>query len=90
MKTMFPKKALSLALLLAAVPLAAAQNLSGLRIMAPASPGGGWDQTSRAIQTVLQSEGIVRPVQVYNVPGAGGTWQPLTWSSTSPQACMAA
>lgn len=67
------KKVLSLALLLTLTPLTAAQNLSGLRIMAPASPGGGWDQTSRAIQTVLQGEGIVRPVQVYNVPGAGGT-----------------
>ncbi|MBB5233128.1 Bug family tripartite tricarboxylate transporter substrate binding protein [Deinococcus budaensis] len=67
------KQVLSLALLLSLAPLTVAQNLSGLRIMAPASPGGGWDQTSRAIQTVLQSEGIVRPVQVYNVPGAGGT-----------------
>ncbi|MCP2014398.1 putative tricarboxylic transport membrane protein [Deinococcus sp. HSC-46F16] len=67
------KKVLSLALLLSLAPLTAAQSLSGLRIMAPASPGGGWDQTSRAIQTVLQNQGIVRPVQVYNVPGAGGT-----------------
>jgi putative tricarboxylic transport membrane protein len=67
------KKALSLALLLAAAPFTTAQSLNNLRIMAPASPGGGWDQTSRAIQSVLQNEGIARPVQVYNVPGAGGT-----------------
>ena len=60
------------ALLTLAAP-ATAQNLSNLRIMAPASPGGGWDQTSRAIQTVLQDEGIAKPVQVFNVPGAGGT-----------------
>ncbi|PTA69573.1 Bug family tripartite tricarboxylate transporter substrate binding protein [Deinococcus arcticus] len=53
--------------------LAPAQGLNNLRIMAPASPGGGWDQTSRAIQTVLQGEGIARGVQVFNVPGAGGT-----------------
>ncbi|BDP41262.1 C4-dicarboxylate ABC transporter substrate-binding protein [Deinococcus aetherius] len=67
------KKALSLAVLTALAPLAAAQSLGNLRIMAPASPGGGWDQTSRAIQTVLQNENIVKPVQVFNVPGAGGT-----------------
>lgn len=42
-------------------------------IMAPASPGGGWDQTARTMQEVLQSEGIAGSVQVQNVPGAGGT-----------------
>lgn len=62
--------ALALSALLSTAAPAAAQNL---RVMAPASPGGGWDQTSRAIQTVLQDEGIAKPVQVFNVPGAGGT-----------------
>lgn len=42
-------------------------------VMAPASPGGGWDQTARTIQMVLQEEGIAENVQVTNVPGAGGT-----------------
>jgi putative tricarboxylic transport membrane protein len=42
-------------------------------IMAPAAPGGGWDQTARTMQTVLQEEGISGNVQVTNVPGAGGT-----------------
>ncbi|NTY02167.1 tripartite tricarboxylate transporter substrate binding protein [Deinococcus sp. JMULE3] len=60
------------ALLTLATPVTA-QGVSNLRIMAPASPGGGWDQTSRAIQTVLQNQGIAKPVQVFNVPGAGGT-----------------
>ncbi|GAA0500334.1 Bug family tripartite tricarboxylate transporter substrate binding protein [Deinococcus depolymerans] len=64
--------ALALSALLGAATPAAAQNLN-LRVMAPASPGGGWDQTSRAIQTVMQDEGIAKPVQVFNVPGAGGT-----------------
>nr|WP_198409648.1 tripartite tricarboxylate transporter substrate-binding protein [Limnochorda pilosa] len=42
--------------------------------MAPASPGGGWDQTARFTQTVLREEGIVPgTVEVFNVPGAGGT-----------------
>jgi putative tricarboxylic transport membrane protein len=44
----------------------------GINIMAPASPGGGWDQTARAIQTALAKSGG-QNVQVYNVPGAGGT-----------------
>ena len=42
-------------------------------VMAPAAPGGGWDQTARTIQTVLQDEKISGNVQVTNVPGAGGT-----------------
>ena len=42
-------------------------------IMAPAAPGGGWDQTARTMQTVLQEDGISGNVQVTNVPGAGGT-----------------
>ena len=41
--------------------------------MAPAAPGGGWDQTARTMQTLLQQEGISGNVQVTNVPGAGGT-----------------
>jgi len=42
-------------------------------IIAPANPGGGWDQTARTMQSVLQDEGISSSVQVQNVPGAGGT-----------------
>ncbi|WP_432563633.1 tripartite tricarboxylate transporter substrate binding protein [Kineococcus sp. SYSU DK003] len=42
-----------------------------LRIMAPASPGGGWDQTSRAMQQALRD--VVGRSEVYNVGGAGGT-----------------
>jgi putative tricarboxylic transport membrane protein len=42
-------------------------------IMAPAAPGGGWDQTARSIQEALTTEKISGNVQVTNVPGAGGT-----------------
>lgn len=42
-----------------------------LRIMAPANPGGGWDQTARAVQTSLAD--VVGRTEVYNVGGAGGT-----------------
>ena len=44
-----------------------------LVITAPAAPGGGWDQTARAMQRVLT---VIEPgvtVQVDNVPGAAGT-----------------
>ncbi|HXF60376.1 MAG TPA: tripartite tricarboxylate transporter substrate-binding protein [Caldilineaceae bacterium] len=43
-----------------------------INIMAPASPGGGWDQTARAMQAALAAS-TGQNVQVYNVPGAGGT-----------------
>ncbi len=45
-----------------------------VEIMVPAAPGGGWDITARSMQKVLRDEKIVtRSVQVYNVPGSGGT-----------------
>lgn len=51
----------------------ASAQMSELKIMAPAAPGGGWDQTARTIQSTLQSEGLVANIQVENVAGAGGT-----------------
>ena len=42
-----------------------------LRIMAPAAPGGGWDQTAREMQTALRD--VAGRTEVYNVGGAGGT-----------------
>jgi len=62
----------SLALAAVAAMPAAAQQLE-LKIMAPAAPGGGWDQTARAIQQALTAEKLVRSAQVINVAGAGGT-----------------
>ena len=47
--------------------------MSELKIMAPAGPGGGWDQTARTIQSTLQAENLVANIQVDNVAGAGGT-----------------
>lgn len=45
-----------------------------LRIMAPADPGGGWDTTARVMgQTLTQSKAVDKGIEVYNVPGAGGT-----------------
>jgi len=44
-----------------------------LKIMAPAAPGGGWDQTARSMQQALVAEKLVRSAQVTNVAGAGGS-----------------
>jgi putative tricarboxylic transport membrane protein len=41
--------------------------------IAPANPGGGWDFTCRQIGKILYDIGAVdKPVQVTNMPGAGG------------------
>jgi putative tricarboxylic transport membrane protein len=57
---------------LAAPPPAGAQ-IQGLEIVVPAAPGGGWDQTGRAMQSALQEGGLASGIQVVNIPGAGGT-----------------
>src|SRR5215510_14436874 len=44
-----------------------------LKIIAPAAPGGGWDQTARSIQQALVAEKLVKSAQVINIAGAGGT-----------------
>ncbi len=62
----------ALALVLAIGGQAAAQ-VPRLTIIAPAAPGGGWDQTARVIQQCLQRARLAKVVQVLNVPGAGGT-----------------
>ena len=56
-----------------AVALAIPAFAQDYTIMAPAKPGGGWDGTARAMQEVMQAEGIAASVEVTNVPGAGGT-----------------
>jgi len=67
------KRFLLAAIVAASLTLPAHAQPSDLTIMAPAAPGGGWDQTARSMQQALQEEGIVPNVQVVNVPGAGGT-----------------
>lgn len=59
-----------LALSLAA---AAQAEVGRVEIIAPAGPGGGYDQLARATQQVFESESLASDVQVNNVPGAGGT-----------------
>lgn len=56
-----------------ALALPAQAQIGSLEIMAPAGPGGGYDQLARAAQEVLQVKQLASGVQVVNVPGAGGT-----------------
>lgn len=45
-----------------------------IEIMAPADPGGGYDQTARAIGRSLTEGGVIETgSEVYNVPGGSGT-----------------
>lgn len=46
---------------------------TGLQYMVPNSPGGGYDTTARTAAQVMEKEKITGTVQVFNLPGAGGT-----------------
>lgn len=58
---------------LVAVQAAGQTSIDRVTIIAPAAPGGGWDQTARALQHVLEADRLVPVVEVQNVPGAAGT-----------------
>jgi putative tricarboxylic transport membrane protein len=76
MRTCFRPGFALLSALLACLPINAVQSaapVARVRILVPAAPGGGWDTTARQMQAALTQAGIVRNVQVSNVPGAGGT-----------------
>jgi putative tricarboxylic transport membrane protein len=60
------------AVLAAGLATSAAAQLE-LKIIAPAAPGGGWDQTARSLQQSVTAEKLVKSAQVINIPGAGGT-----------------
>ena len=62
-----------LAIFFPAVP-APAQPLPSLKVLIPANPGGGWDQTARAMEQALRAEKLVSgPIRLTNRGGAGGT-----------------
>ena len=56
-----------------ALSIPAHAEIKSLEIIAPANPGGGWDQTARAVQTALQEDKLAAGIQVQNIAGAGGT-----------------
>ena len=52
---------------------AAAQQIGTVKMMIPANPGGGWDQTGRALASAMQSAKTAGSVQFDNKGGAAGT-----------------
>lgn len=54
-------------------PEGEAAAISAVNVIAPADPGGGWDQTARGIGQVLSDSGLVGSAPVQNIGGAGGT-----------------
>jgi putative tricarboxylic transport membrane protein len=52
---------------------AAAQAIGNVKMMIPANPGGGWDQTGRALGAAMLSAKSVQSVQFDNKGGAAGT-----------------
>lgn len=55
-------------------PTASGYPSRPMTLLAPANPGGGWDQTARQIQQVWTETGVLGvPIEVVNRGGAGGT-----------------
>src|SRR5262249_35164378 len=72
---LFYARGLFCGLLLAGATALAGPALAQMevKIIAPAAPGGGWDQTARSMQQALVAEKLVKSAQVINIAGAGGT-----------------
>ncbi len=72
----FNLAAVGAAALVAQGPLAGfahAQGMGNIKIMIPANPGGGWDQTGRNLAVAMQSAGAIQGAQFDNKGGAAGT-----------------
>ncbi|MGW4466137.1 Bug family tripartite tricarboxylate transporter substrate binding protein [Micromonospora sp. NPDC004704] len=65
-----------LAMLLVGVPGCGtgrpAGELSELRVLVPNAPGSGYDVTARIAAKALEDAGVIRGVEVFNLPGGGG------------------
>ncbi|GAA2981171.1 Bug family tripartite tricarboxylate transporter substrate binding protein [Streptomyces fulvorobeus] len=48
-------------------------QIPGLRLMVPNTPGGGYDITARTAAKNAEDAGLTHNVEVFNLPGAGGT-----------------
>jgi putative tricarboxylic transport membrane protein len=70
MRSAVGKTISTLALTLVAGAVAAQPSL---KMMIPANPGGGWDQTGRNLAAAMQSAKLVSGVQFDNKGGAAGT-----------------
>jgi putative tricarboxylic transport membrane protein len=49
------------------------QQLGAVKMMIPANPGGGWDQTGRALGAAMQAAKVAPSIQFENKGGAAGT-----------------
>jgi putative tricarboxylic transport membrane protein len=67
------KKSLRAAAAAALVAISsAAFAIDNLKMMIPANPGGGWDQTGRNLAKAMQDAGVVKNVQFENKGGSAG------------------
>ncbi|MFD7455868.1 MULTISPECIES: Bug family tripartite tricarboxylate transporter substrate binding protein [unclassified Streptomyces] len=48
-------------------------RIPGLRFMVPNTPGGGYDITARTAARNAEDAGLTPNIEVFNLPGAGGT-----------------
>ncbi|MEV6249253.1 tripartite tricarboxylate transporter substrate binding protein [Streptomyces sp. NPDC051742] len=48
-------------------------RIPGLRFMVPNTPGGGYDITARTAAKNAEEAGLTGDIEVFNLPGAGGT-----------------
>ncbi|KOX38358.1 C4-dicarboxylate ABC transporter substrate-binding protein [Streptomyces sp. NRRL F-6491] len=48
-------------------------RIPGLRLMVPNTPGGGYDITARTVAKNAGEAGLTGDIEVFNLPGAGGT-----------------
>jgi putative tricarboxylic transport membrane protein len=48
-------------------------NIPGLRFMVPNTPGGGYDITARTAAKNAEDADLTHNIEVFNLPGAGGT-----------------
>ncbi|GEC02468.1 C4-dicarboxylate ABC transporter substrate-binding protein [Streptomyces spinoverrucosus] len=48
-------------------------QIPGLRFMVPNTPGGGYDITARTAAKNAEDAGLTPNIEVFNLPGAGGT-----------------
>ncbi|SDD13518.1 Bug family tripartite tricarboxylate transporter substrate binding protein [Streptomyces prasinopilosus] len=48
-------------------------HVPGLRFMVPNTPGGGYDITARTAAKNAEDAGLTHGIEVFNLPGAGGT-----------------
>lgn len=70
-----------------------AQQIGTLKMMIPANPGGGWDQTGRNLAAAMQGAKLVQSVSFENKGGAAGTpglAQFINSSKGDPNAVMIA